>query len=142
MTKPSDFILNSDYLTIAQASSTKPFTVYYPSRQFPTSGNVVQSFHVDQEIVSPAVPGAVDRITIQYNGTYYVADTIHKPADIIFAEEIEEDQFWVLSVFRKDKDTLVARCNFYPPTRSTTIPSSPSLTFTISATTFRPPNVF
>lgn len=141
MTKPSEFILNSDYLTIAQASTTKPYVVYFPSQTFPTSGNIINSFYIDREIPSPAIAGAVDRISIEYNGIRYVADRIDKAADPIEGDELEYDQFWVLSVFRKDKDKLVARCNFYPPTRSSTIPSSPSLTFTISATSFRPPNI-
>lgn len=142
MTKPSEFILNSDYLTIAQASTTKPYTVYYPSQTFPTSGNIINSFHIDQDISSPAVTGAVDRVAIEYNGVRYVADSIEKAADPITVDnELEYDQFWVLTVFRKDKNTLTARCTFYPPTRTHTIPSSPSLTFTISATSFRPPNI-
>lgn len=142
MTKPSDFILNSDYLTIAQASTTKPYTVYFPPQTFPHSGQIIDSFHIDREIPSVAVPGAVDRVAIEYNGTRYVADRIDKSPDPIYGDELEYDQFWVLTVYRKDKNTLVARCNFMPPTRTTTIPTSPSLTFTISATSFRPPNVF
>ena len=141
MTKPSDFILNSDYLTIAQASTTSPYTVYFPSRAFPTSAGIINSFHVDQEIPSTAVVGAVDRIAIEYNGTRYVADTINKPADPQLDDELEYDQFWVLTVFRKDRTTLVARVTYFPPTRSFSVPSTPALTFTISATSFRPPNV-
>lgn len=141
MTKPSDFILNSDYLTIAQASTTSPYTVYFPSRAFPTNAGIINSFHVDQEIPSTAVVGAVDRIAIEYNGTRYVADTINKPADPLLEYELEYDQFWVLTVFRKDRTTLVARVTYFPPTRSSSVPSTPALTFTISATSFRPPNV-
>lgn len=139
MTKPSDFILNSDYLTISQASATSPYTVYFPSRQFPVSAGNMKSFYIEQTIPSSAVAGAVDRISIEYNGTRYVGDRIDKPADPI---GIEYDQFWTLVVYRKDKKTLVARVMFYPPTSSQSVPSSPALTFTISATSFRPPNVF
>ena len=143
MTKPSEFILNSDYLTIAQASTTKPYTVYFPPQIFPTSGNIINSFHTDRDILSPAETGAVDRVSIEYNGVHYIADSIEKAADLITIEgQFEYDQFWVLTVFRKDKNTLTARCTFYPPTRTLSVPSSPSLTFTISATSFKPPNVF
>ena len=142
MTKPSDFILNSDYLTISQASTTNPYTVYYPSQLFPVSAGVMNSFHLDRDIPSPAVAGAVDRVSIEYNGTRYVGDRIDKPADpIIVQGELEYDQCWTLVVYRKNKNTLVASVMFYPPTRSESVPSSPSLTFTISATSFRPPNV-
>jgi hypothetical protein len=141
MTKPSNFILNSDYLTIAQASSTEPYTVYFASQPFPTTAGVINSFHIDQEIPSNAVAGAVDRVVIEYNGTRYVADRIDKPADPLLEYELEYDQFWILTVFRKDRTTLVARVTYFPPTRSSSVPSTPALTFTISATSFRPPNV-
>lgn len=141
MTKPSDFIFNSDYLTIAQVSTTKPTTVYFPSSTFPVESQTLKSFHIDREIYSPAVAGAVDRIIIEYNGVKYVADELRKPADPVFSDELYYDQFWNLIVYRKDKNTLVARCVFYPPDRATSIPSTPALTFTISATSFKAPNV-
>lgn len=141
MTKPSDFILNSDFLTIAQASVTEPFTIYFPAQTFPVISGLMHSFSVDRQINSAAVPGAVDRISIVYNGTRIVGNRIDKAPDPIFGEEIEYDQFWTLLIFRKDRNTLTARCTFYPPTSAQTVPSTPSLTFTISATSFRPPNV-
>ena len=142
MTQPSNFIFNSDYLTIAQVSSTNPYTVYFPPQTFPHQGQTINSFHIDNDIPSSAIPGAVDRIMIEYSGKTYVADEIRKPADPIEVNnEMHYDQFWNLVVFRKDKNTLTARCTFYPPTASLSIPTSPSLTFTISATSFKAPNV-
>ena len=141
MTQPSNFIFNSDYLTLAQVSKTDPYTIYFPPQQFPTHGQTIDSFHIDRDIPSPAVAGAVDRIMIEYGGVKYVADEIRKPADPIMGEEIYYDQFWILTVYRKNKTTLTARCTFYPPTQSQTIPTSPSLTFTVSATSFKAPNV-
>lgn len=140
--RPSDFILNSDYLTLAQTSTTKPIVLYFPPRTFPTSSQTMQPFSVTQEITSPAVPGAVDRICITYNGTQYIAGQVYRPPDItVTSGNLYQDQYWVLNVYRKDSRTLVARCDFVPPTSAQTVPDTPSLTFTISATSFRPPNV-
>ena len=140
--KPSDFILNSDYLTIAQVSSTQPYTVYYPSRVFPTVGNTMKPFHVDYEIVSPATPGAIDYFYITYNGINYHASQIYSPPEFNLQPPYEQGQYWVLNVYRKDAKTIVARCDFVPPSVATSVPSTPSLTFTISASSFKPPNVF
>lgn len=141
MTQPSNFIFNSDYLTIAQVSTTEPYTVFFPPQQFPSHGQVIDSFHVNQDIPSTAIAGAIDRIMIEYNGNVYVANKLTKPADPIFSDEIYYDQFWILTVYRKNKTTLTARCSFFPPTQSQSIPTSPSLTFKISATSFKAPNV-
>ena len=123
MTQPSNFIFNSDYLTLAQVSYTSPYTIFFPPQQFPTSGMTINSFHVDQDIPSPAIAGAVDRIMIEYNGVKYVADEIRKPADPIMGDELQYDQFWILTVYRKNKTTPTARCTFYPPTQSQSIPT-------------------
>ena len=140
--KPSDFILNSDYLTIAQVSSTAPYTVFFPPNVFPTSGNRMQPFSVEQTIPSKAVPGAIDTISIAYEGITHHASQIYRPPDInVQGGNMFQDQYWVLNIYRRDANTLVAKCTYCPPTSAATPPATPSLTFTVSASSFKPPNV-
>ena len=141
--KPSDFIFNSDYLTIAQTGSVKPTTVVFPSRQFPTENQQMKPFYTELEIYAPASAGAVDRIYIDYNGIRHITSQIYQPPDFDYrGGNYYQGQYWVLNVYRKDANTLVARCDFSPPFSAGTIPSTPTLTFSISASNFKPPNVF
>ena len=142
MTKPSDFIFSSDYLTIAQVNKTEPQTVFFPARQFPTESGTVKPFSVEYELYSPATPGAIDRIQMVYNGTTYCCSQFYRPPDITVTGGVPWiSESWVFSVYRKDEKTLVARGDFIPPSSSGTPPTVPALTFTVSAVTFKAPNV-
>ena len=66
MTKPSDFTLNSDYLSLAQTSSSEGYVVFAAETFAP--GNMhtrTQDFYV------PAQPGAIDMFLISRNGDEY-----------------------------------------------------------------------
>lgn len=151
MTKPSDFIMNTDYLTIAQASKMDPFTVIFPPQLFPATAEhpdpyttiyTLHPFHSEQEIIAPTLAGAIDRFIIEYNSQKYVANQLMRSGDItISGGNYAVDQGWLLTIFRKDANKIVVRCDYSPPTKASSIPSSPSLTFKISVTSFRPPNV-
>lgn len=143
MTKPSDFIFNSDYLTLAQVSKTAPYTVHYPSRVYPTEGGQMKPISVEYEIISPAVAGAIDRIQITYKGITYNSSQYYRPPNVVISGgNYWQDQYWVFTVYRKNQKTLVARCDFVPPLSASPVPSTSDLTFIVSAVSFRPPNVF
>lgn len=144
MTKPSDFILNTDYLTIAQLGKLNETTINYPSQAFPTIGTHLLEFHVDVDIPFAAVKGAIDRFCIEYSGTKTYASLLYKtPAIVQYPDSsYGEEQHWMLTLYRKNANTVTARCDFIPPVQSATIPSTPALTFKISAVSFAPPNVF
>lgn len=143
MTKPSSFEVNTDYLTLAQQGKLLERTITFPSRAFPTYGSELLNFSVDIDINFPAVNGAIDRFYVEYNGMTLFTDQLFKTPDIVeypggfWAEE----QHWMLFLFRKDANTITARCAFIPPGWAQTIPYTPTLTFKISATSFSPPNI-
>lgn len=144
MTKPSNFIINTDYLTIAQVGELTEATINYPSRVFPTSAQHMLEFHTDIDIPALAVSGAIDRFYIEYNGLKVYASQFYKTPEIIQYPDSSSgpDQHWMLTLFRKNATTITARCDFVPPIMAATVPSTPALTFKISSTSFAPPNVF
>lgn len=143
MTKASDFIFSSDYLTLAQVNKITPQTFYFPARQFPVSGGKMQPITVEYNIVAPSVKGAIDRIQITYGGIKYNCSQFYRPPDFVLSGGTPwYSQCWIFWVYRKDEKTLVARCDFVPPSSASPVPSTPALTFTVSAVSFRPPNVF
>lgn len=144
MTKPSNFIINTDYLTIAQIGELPEYTINYPSRAFPTSGSYLLEFYTDIDIPFAAVKGAIDRFCIDYNGTKVAGSQLYKtPAIVQYPDSsYGPEQHWMLTLFRKNATTITARCDFIPPIMSATVPSTPNLTFKISAVSFSPPNLF
>lgn len=141
MTKPSNFILNTDYLSIAEIGRLSPYTTSFASQTFPTSGGVAQAFSLEQEIPFTAMTGAIDRFYIQYGGVWHSASQILNPGGYDYAISGNR-QSWFLHIYRKNANTIVARCDYTPPSQYQTIPSTPTLTFKISAVSFAPPNVF
>lgn len=141
--KQADFILNSDFLTIAQTGSMEPYTVTFPSRTFPTSGTNMLEFSTEYDVIYPAVQGAIGRFIIVYNGKKVFGNMIFRTPDIIeVGGDTGEDQHWILTVYRKNANTITIRGDFIPPFKATSVPSTPTLTFTVSGVSFRPPNVF
>ena len=67
MTKPSNFILNSDYLALAQ-TDTEELTAYFLQETFPAG----QSYTRTQDFTVPESQGAIDMFLISLNGADYV----------------------------------------------------------------------
>lgn len=67
MTKPSDFILNSDYLSLAQTGS-KEITAYFPAETFPAGYQYTRT----QDFTVEPSKGAIDMFLISLNGADYV----------------------------------------------------------------------
>ena len=126
--KQNKFILNSDYLSIAQ-TNTSENTVYVGG------GTLLPHQHTEQffDFTVPAQKGAIDRTYINYDNNGWMIGSIMR---ISLSIELTG----IVHVFRTNSNTL--RVQFLLENYSGNTNSYPSMTFTIRVASFRPPNVF
>ena len=124
MTKASDFIMNTDFLALAQ-TGTAEFTAYFPSATF-TPG---QPYEQSQDFSLETTNGAIDRILISRNGgAYTVGNSLN----------ISTNSALSIFVFRPNSSTLRVRLYGYSSSEYT----MPAQTIKVKISSFRPPNVF
>lgn len=131
MTKPSDFILNSDYLSIAQTGRSSHTATFGGGTLQPAGyvGDYVVQ-HVDFTITSEL--GAIDRIMISDNGSdYYVGSqmSVAPSANVV----------GFLNVYRVSKNVI--RAELVLTNNANTTSTYPTIIFRIKITSFKPPNV-
>lgn len=132
MTRPSDFILNSDYLSIAQTGRSE-YTATFGGGTLQPGGSpgdyIVQ--HADFTIQSE--PGSIDRIMISTNnGDFYIgSQTSFEAAPLAYGS---------LDVYRISKN--IVRADMIVANSSDYVNTFPPMSFRIKVTSFRPPNVF
>ena len=132
--KPSDFILNSDYLSIAQVSSNT-FTATIGAGTL-TPGNYTEQT-LDFKV--RAQNGASDRIMIKKdNGNYNVCTYLR--LEIYTSDSPYTRIVGFVSIYRTSATNL--RFQLVLENVSTNNASYPNMTFTIKVSSFRPPNVF
>ena len=127
--KPSDFILNSDYLSIAQTSSNSYSLTVSGGSITGQGGSVERNFNFS----APAQTGAIDRVLISKDGgRYYVGmyRGINPTTDV----------YGFISVYRTSANNIRAQVVLENYSASTT--TYPTMTFSIKVSTFQPPNVF
>lgn len=128
--KPSDFTMNSDYLSIAQTGKHE-YNVYVGGGTLQVGGYTEQNF----DFTIPANKGAIDRILIgKDSGNYRLG---------CYMELFPNNDATVagfLHVFRTSPTNLRAQLMLENHTGSAT--SYPSMSFTIKVASFKPPNVF
>lgn len=124
MTKASDFIMNTDFLALAQ-TGTAEFTAVFPAETMPAG----QSFSRTRDFTLKSVNGAIDRILIsRNNGNFTVGASLTiltTPALSVF-------------VYRPNASTLRIRLYGY----ASSAYSMPAQTIKVKISSFRPPNVF
>lgn len=126
--KPSDFILNSDYLSIAQISSNT-YTVTTGAGTLQPNAFTEQNFNFAIRNQS----GASDRVLISKDGGDYRLGSYLQlnPATNIYG---------FIHVFRTTGGNI--RAQLVLENQSANATSYPAMTFTIKVSSFRPPNVF
>lgn len=127
--KPSDFVLNSDYLSIAQIDSNT-YSLTVNSGSIAGQGGSVER---DYDFIARAQAGAVDRVLIKKDtGRYYVGSyrALNPATDI----------YGFISVYRTSSTNIRAQVVLENYSASTA--TYPSMTFSIKVTSFAPPNVF
>ena len=127
--KPHKFILNSDYLSIAQ-TNRNTYTVYVGGGTLQPAGYTEQNF----DFAIKSNQGAVDRILIKKDSDPYLVGSYMSlaPTSKIFG---------FLEVYRTSPTNLRAQL-VLENQLGETAESYPNMTFTINVASFRPPNVF
>lgn len=130
---PSKFILNSDYLSIAQIGKND-YTLTIGGGTLVVNGSTNQGF----DFSIPAQKGAIDRIMISKDGGEYMVGaymviSLGSPGYVNFAAGH-------IRVSRSNPNTL--HVQFELENMGTTSFSYPSMTFKIKVASFKPPNVF
>lgn len=134
MTKPNDFIMNSDYLSIAQIGSNT-FDIIVPSGTLVVNGYTEQNFDF---AVTP-INGAIDRVYINKDGAGYLLGS-YMNLTPVYSDNGNTYITGALRVFRTAPDNIRAQLVLQNYGQSTT--SYPAMNFTIKVSSFRPPNVF
>ena len=120
MTKPSDFIKNSDYLSLANYDTVRTF-----SGTIPAGSSVLdQSF----DFTLPESLGTIDRTLISIGGKNYITKNLY-----IYPT----NDFGIMQVYRVNATTIRVRVYLYG--NSGARPATP---FSITLASFRPPNLF
>lgn len=125
MARPNNFILNTDYLSIAQFGKYT-HTYVVNGGTLPAGGQLIQ--HNDFNV--PFQKGAIDRIFISVNG-----------GDLRLGSIFNAGYKSSIQVYRTSPNTL--RAEFVVNNIFESEPVSwPMLSFTIKGMMFKPPNVF
>lgn len=127
MTKPSDFIMNSDYLSLAQTSSDE-LTAYFP--QATIQGG--QPYTTYQDFQVKATPGAIDMFLVSLNGTDYVVGPEYVISD--------STAFLNVVAFRNTPSTIRVQLHGYTSYSGGYV--MPTQTIKLKISSFKPPNVF
>lgn len=126
--KPSNFTMNSDYLSIAQTGSHE-YTLTVGGGTIVPGGYTEQNF----DFTTNAQNGSVDRILIKKNS-----------GNFMLGSEMYLDQSTDLSgflrIYRTSSTNL--RAQFVMENWGYDNASYPAMTFTIKVSSFKPPNVF
>lgn len=126
MTKPSNFILNSDYLTLAQYGETS-YTIYVPA------GNTSVALNMTRNFTVPSQTGALDRVLISVDGQ----TTVGTAAD--FQLSSLDIGGGIIQVYRISSSVMQAK--IYSLSYGVTA-DYPAHTITIQVACFKPPNIF
>lgn len=127
--KPSDFTMNSDYLSIAQTARNE-YTVYVGG------GTLVQDAYSTQnfDFASTEPKGAVDRVYIKKDSGNYTLGALMA----IFPAT---DVWGSVRVYRTSATNLRVQVVLENHALSGSV-SYPAMTFKIKVASFEPPNVF
>lgn len=132
MTKPSDFIENTDYLALAQISTKELTAVFGPATY---DGDYTWHTRTADFTVT-SVKGALDRVLISINGgDYYVARQVVVPLEPIQQQTTNR---YVVQVVRTDPATIRVLLGGYGHSTFTI----PTLTIKVKVSSFMPPNTF
>lgn len=127
MTKPSSFILNSDYLALAQSGRSE-FTASFPAQTHQGG----YAYDTDRDFQVASIPGAIDRVLISRNGGDYVLGSYLVVDD-------PSGAFVTIKVFRPNSSTVRVRLHVYSSQTTYTVPAQ---TVKVKISSFQPPNIF
>lgn len=131
--KPNEFIMNTDYLSIAQID-TNSYLITVGAGTLQPNSSTTQNF----DFTIPARQGAIDRVLIKKDSQDYLVGSYMRfyigndPASLIYG---------YLTVYHSSKTNLRAELILWNPDLNNAL-SYPNMAFRIRVATFHPPNVF
>ena len=134
MTKPNDFILNSDFLSLAQTNKAE-FTAYFPAASFTPGQPYTKQF----DFTVPSSPGAIDMCLISLNGADYKSASIINLSKL-YATDPPPLYFLTIAVYRVNATTM--RVILHGFTSYTYGYNMPAQTVKVKVSSFKPPNIF
>lgn len=142
MTKPSEFIFNSDYLALAE-TGRQSFFVTVPSFGYDQkSGFDAVTFYNVDLTTKDAVKGSIDEFYVTINGQHtFFGDTYSSLSVYPGPPGVFDDAHWFMEIDRINKTTLRVSFVFVPELWSQGAATEP-ITLNITVCSFRPPNVF
>ena len=132
--KPSDFTLNSDYLSIAQVDSNT-YNVYVGGGTLVQGGYSEQNF----DFTTASQQGSVDRILIDKDGGGYRLGS-YMTLIPTWSSGYDNNVAGFIQVFRTSSTNLRAQLVLENAGSGTS--TYPAMTFQIKVSSFKPPNVF
>lgn len=129
MTKPNQFIVNTDYLSIAQSDNVE-YTASFPSETFSAG-----TYNRDQDFSISTTKGALDRILISRNGDDYTVGSYR----LVDVSSSGLATYFSINVYRPSSNTIRVRLHIHSSRESFTVPAQ---TIKIKVACFQPPNVF
>lgn len=120
MTKPSDFIVSTDYLSIAEFDA-RTFNLTIPAGPVP--------YEHTFDFTAPKQYGTIDRIQLTINGVTAIGSTISVSLG---------DTYGIIQVYRTSATNVQVYVYIYGPSGGGSIPTS---TVSIKLNNFRPPNI-
>lgn len=130
--KPSDFILNSDYLSIAQVGSNE-YNVNVGAGSLQINSYTDQNF----DFATSAQKGSIDRILISKDGGNYRLGSYMTVAPTWSGNN---RVLGFIEVYRTSSTNIRAKVVLENYGSGTS--TYPNMTFKIKVSSFRPPNVF
>lgn len=134
MTKPSSFILNSDYLALAQVDN-QTYNVSVSAGTLAQDGYTEQNFN----FTTSSQSGAIDRIAIKNGNNDYLLGSYMR-LEPSWNTSYTDNVAGFLQVFRTSSTNI--RVQFMLQNFSSGTASYPAMTFTVKVSRFLPPNVF
>ena len=136
MTKPNDFTLNSDYLSLAQTDSQE-LTAYFAAEHFEPGYYNTRT----QDFTVPQSKGAIDMFLISVNGSDYTlgASLI---LSMVGTDWQGQDRYHLLefNVVRTGPSTIQVQLHEF--TSRTGGYDMPMQTVKVKVSSFKPPNIF
>ena len=126
--KPSDFILNSDYLSIAQVGS-KTLDVSIGAGSLAIDSYSEQNIDLNVQ----SIAGAIDKIMISKDGGSFRLGSM---MTFYPNNDVRGD----INIYRESAGKIRAKITLQNQSSSTT--SYPAMSFKIKVSSFKPPNVF
>lgn len=144
MTKPNNFIANSDFLALAQTGRSDEFVVNFPAKVYPSQGYNFWDADNYQDFYFPTVKGAIDKYRIKIDGaSWVIGNSLTQVPNFNQNTMQNENGGYMILIYRLNANTIRVRCvRIAPGGTFSAVPTAPAVSLRVRGVAFRPPNAF